>query len=84
MRKSNQTQQANIYSQSSFSCKKISNILLYLGVTIVICSLIYMITEISLADTIVGTWLTCMGTGVFFVIMSQILRFSDQSVKYKN
>ncbi len=55
--------------------KTVSNILLYLGVIIIITSLIYILVNINNADALIVLWLVFMLTGLFLVVMSHMIKW---------
>jgi hypothetical protein len=50
--------------------------ILYLGVVILITTLVYMIVNFSKADTIILVWLPFMIAGVILVFMSQLINWN--------
>ncbi len=57
------------------SIKMASNIMLYLGVIILLASLIYLLVNIDKADAIIVVWMVFMLTGLFLVVMSHMIRW---------
>jgi ABC-type enterochelin transport system permease subunit len=53
--------------------KKLSNIILYSGCLILIASLIYMIINLSRADSIIHIWLPFVAAGTIFVFISTLI-----------
>ena len=56
-----------------------SRINLYLGITILLSALIWLILNIEKADSIVNIWLPIMIVGTFLVLISSLIKFA-----YKN
>jgi len=52
-----------------------SKLMLYLGVIILISSLIYMIANFAKADSIISIWLPFIIAGVFLIFMSQVIKW---------
>ncbi len=57
------------------SIKTASNIMLYLGVIILITSLIYLLVSIEKVDFIFVTWMVFMLAGLFLVVMSHMIKW---------
>ena len=53
----------------------VSKLMLYLGIFIMISALIYMIVNMTKADSIISVWLPFMIAGVFLVFMSQLIKW---------
>jgi hypothetical protein len=52
-----------------------SNIMLYLGVIIIIASLVYILVNINNADALIVLWLVFMLAGLFLVVMSHMIKW---------
>ncbi len=68
------TKKPKRYSKDARRLSITSQSILYLGVVILILSLMYMIANLAKADTIISIWLPFMIAGVFMVFMSQLIR----------
>jgi len=53
----------------------VSTTMLYLGVIILIASLIYMIVNINRAEAILGIWIIFMMAGLFLVVVSHLVKW---------
>ncbi len=61
--------------KSNRSITLASNILLYLGVIILITSLIYLLVNINNADALMVLWFVFMMAGLFLVVMSHMIKW---------
>jgi hypothetical protein len=64
----------------------VSNLCLTIGTCITLAALIYMIVNLSKADSIVTMWFLCMvtGIGIMFTGLLVILLFKKKEFRYKN
>ena len=53
----------------------VSNTMLYLGVIILIASLIYMIVNLNRAEAILGIWIIFMMSGLFLIVVSHLVKW---------
>ncbi|MFP4690759.1 MAG: hypothetical protein ACLFMU_02490 [Bacteroidales bacterium] len=53
----------------------VSNTMLYLGVIILIASMIYMIVNINRAEAILSIWIIFMMSGLFLVVVSHLVKW---------
>ncbi len=61
--------------KSNRSITLVSNIMLYLGVIIIIASLVYILVNINNADALIVLWLVFMLAGLFLVVMSHMIKW---------
>jgi len=52
-----------------------SNTMLFLGVIILITSLIYMLVNLDRAESVIGVWVIFMMIGLFLVVMSHMIKW---------
>ncbi len=52
-----------------------SSTMLYLGVIILITSLIYMLVNLDRSEAIIGIWIIFLLAGLFLVVMSHMLKW---------
>lgn len=64
------TKKPKRYSKDARRLSITSQSMLYLGVVILILSLMYMIANLAKADAIISIWLPLMITGIFLVVIS--------------
>ncbi len=57
------------------SIKMASNIILYLGVIILVTSLIYILVNIDKIDAVFVVWMIFMMAGLFLVVMSHMIKW---------
>jgi len=49
--------------------------MLFLGVIILITSLVYMLVNLDRAETVIGVWVIFMMIGLFLVVMSHLIKW---------
>jgi uncharacterized integral membrane protein len=76
---------SRLKSNSNFHHRNaaVSRIILFLGILILISSLIFMITNLEKADSIVMIWLPFMIAGVLLVFISLGIRFFYEQANRK-